>query len=194
MRPVGYLLNTEGGLVGEPGPFYNYILAGNGVFLEAENPLLRARVCIAEARVRGLCPLEPCLELRHGKVPGYLLALAVNTMLTSPDREMYAAIVWDEQYRIRLPGQEGDGGHLTYEPVPGTVVGIHSHGRMGAFFSFTDDQDEQGLLVAVVLGHLDTLLPQVRARLCVYGHFAPMRLGEVFTETPGLEEEWNTGW
>ena len=195
MRPVGYLLNTEGGLAGEPGLFYNYILAGNGLFLEAENPLLRARVHLAEARVRGLRPLEPCLELRHGRVPGHLLTLAVNTMLTSPDREMYAAITWEaDRYRILVPGQERDRGHVTYEPTAGTLVGIHSHGHMGAFFSSTDDQDEQGLLAAVVLGHLETLLPQARARLCVYGYFAPVRLAEVFTETPALEEEWNTDW
>ena len=44
------------------------------------------------------------------------------------------------------------------------------------------------------MGHLETLLPQARARLCVYGYFAPVRLAEIFTETPRLEEEWNTDW
>jgi len=196
VKAVGYLLNTPEGPAGEPGPFYSYILAGNGLFLEADNPLLRARLRLAEARVRGLRPLEPLLELRHGKIPAHLLSLVAGTMGACRHREMFASIVWDgERYALRLPEQEADGGHVTYETVGGTVVGIHSHGGMDAFFSGTDDRDDQGFLVSLVLGKVDTLLPQVRARLCVYGYFAPVRLGEMFEGAlSGLEELWNTDW
>jgi PRTRC genetic system protein A len=196
VKAVGYLLNTPGGPAGEPGPFYNYILAGNGLFLEADKPLLRARLRLAEARVRGLRPLEPFLELRHGKIPAHLLALLVGAMGARPDREMFASIIWDgERYALRLPEQEADGGHVTYQTIRGTVVGIHSHGGMEAFFSDTDDRDDQSFLVSLVLGRVDSLLPQIRARLCVYGYLAPVRLGEVFEGAPsGLEELWNTDW
>ena len=193
MKQVGYLLNTPGGPAGEPGPFYNYILAGNGLFLTAENPQLRALISLAEARVRGLWPLEPLLELRHGRIPAQLLSLVVGTMCACPDREMYASIIWDgERYAIRLPEQERDAGHVTYETLRGTVAEIHSHGKMKAFFSDVDDRDEQGFLVSVVLGRVDTLLPEARARLCVYGYFAPVRLAEVFEGLPPrVEELWN---
>jgi PRTRC genetic system protein A len=57
---------------------------------------------------------------------------------------------------------------------------IHSHGSMKAFFSFTDDRDEQGLRLYMVVGRLDTLLPEVELRLGVYGYFATLNIDEVF--------------
>ena len=176
MRLAGYRIH---GLdLGSPGEAYTYAMAGNGLFLEADNGLIRARVLLAGAVVRGLAPLEPFLELRHGPIPAHLLALAIGAM--PADVESYAAIVWDGlTYRVAFPPQERGGAHVTYEPVPGTVVGIHSHGAMEAFFSYQDDRDEQGFQVSMVVGHLDQLLPTARARLCLYGYFAPLRLGEV---------------
>ena len=58
---------------------------------------------------------------------------------------------------------------------------VHSHGRARAFFSATDDRDEQGLRIYGVAGRLDTPLPELRLRVGVYGHFAPVALGQVFT-------------
>ena len=178
MRPVGYLVH---GAEAGRGTGYNYVMAGNGLFLEAEGPLITARVSLAEARVRGLPPLEELLELRHGMVPGHLLDLVVDVMSAVPDREMYAAIAWnDGEYRVVVPPQEPGPGYVEYETVPGTVVNAHSHGRMGAFFSSTDDADDQGFVVSVVVGRLNTLFPQIEARLCIYGYFAPLSLGQVF--------------
>ena len=48
MKMVGYLVNHPDGLVGERGAYYNYILASNGLFIEAESPLIDARVPVTE--------------------------------------------------------------------------------------------------------------------------------------------------
>ena len=40
-KPVGYLTNTLTGIEGEPGVFYDYILAAGGVYLRAKNAHLR---------------------------------------------------------------------------------------------------------------------------------------------------------
>ena len=69
MKRVGYLLNTPEGIQGEPGFFYNYIVAENGLFIRAQGPLLTATVPVASARVRGLAPLKKCAELTYGKIP-----------------------------------------------------------------------------------------------------------------------------
>jgi hypothetical protein len=67
---------------------------------------------------------------------------------------------------------------------------------MGAFFSGTDDRDDQGFLVSVVVGKLDRLVPAAGARLCIYGYHAPVELREVLaglapwikeSEAPGGE-------
>jgi hypothetical protein len=57
--PVGYLLKRHDGLAGDRGLYYNYILAANGLFIEAENSLIAARVPVAECEIRGLAPVEP---------------------------------------------------------------------------------------------------------------------------------------
>ncbi|KKL57728.1 hypothetical protein LCGC14_2232520 [marine sediment metagenome] len=162
MNIAGYIARVPGGDIGTRGSAYTYIMAGNGLWLEAENPLLEARIQLASLPVRGLPLLKPRLELRHGKVPGQLAARALSAMSASSDREMYAAITWDGEYRLVLPPQERGETHVTYEVPPGHVVGIHSHGRMGAYFSTLDNLDDQGFQVEVVVGKLDRLAPAVR--------------------------------
>ena len=63
MRPVGYLINTERGPEGNPGLFYNYVLAQNGLFIRAESPLIAATISIAGAYIRGISPLREEIKL-----------------------------------------------------------------------------------------------------------------------------------
>ncbi len=180
MRPVGYLFNTGEGLAGQSGLFYNYILAGNGVFIRACNPLLGATLCIARAQVRGLSPLGEKLELPKGKIPRGIYDLALSILAVDPWRERYLAVTWDGEYHLQKPLQEGGAAGVVYERLPGTVVDIHSHSGMSAFFSGTDNRDEQGLRLYMVVGELERLWPDVELRVGVYGYFAPLEMGEAF--------------
>ena len=181
MRPVGYLLNKREGLGGEPGLFYDYILAENGLFIRARNPLIKATVCISPVEIKGLCSLDEEIELVHGKIPRRLYDLAVSIFMAGSDREQYLAITWESEYRLRMPAQERNGASVKYESLPSSVMDIHSHGRMKAFFSSTDDTDEQGLRLYMVVGRLDTLLPEVEIRLGIYGYFRQVEKEEIFT-------------
>ena len=180
MKTVGYLLNTREGLDGAPGLYYDYILARNGVFVRARGPLMAATVLIGEAHVRGLLPLEKTVELPQGKMPRYFYDLALSTLAEDRSNEQYLAVTWDGQYHLNYPSQEGSGGGVTYERLPSTVLDIHSHGTMSAYFSYTDNMDEQGLGLYMVVGKLDMLWPEVELRVGVYGYFAPLQLKEVF--------------
>jgi hypothetical protein len=51
---------------------------------------------------------------------------------------------------------------------------------MGAFFSATDNRDEQGLGLYALAGRLDRLIPEVNMRVGLYGYFAPLKFSEVF--------------
>ena len=177
---VGYLLNTERGQEGEPGLFYDYILAGNGLFVRAKSPLLQATVHIAYAPVRGLLPLEERVELPMGSIPHYIYNLALSVFCSNRYQEHYVAVTWEGQYRLRVPSQEPTECGVRYERLPSTVLDIHSHGAMRPFFSGTDDQDEQGLRLYMVVGRLDTLVPEIEMRVGVYGYFAPVQFEEVF--------------
>ncbi|GAJ18977.1 unnamed protein product, partial [marine sediment metagenome] len=178
MKPVGYLLNRGESFDGEPGLFYDYILAGNGLFIRtsrknlALNTLIEATICISPVAIRGLHPLEEQVELVHGKIPRRIYDLSLSILMASSEREQYLAITWEEEYRLRMPSQERSETSVKYDKLPSSVMDVHSHGHMKAFFSIADDEDEQGLKFYMVVGKLDTLLPEVELRLGVYGYFA----------------------
>ncbi len=175
--PVGYLVNRPGGLAGSQGVGYDYVLGAGGLYVQSESAHLTARIPVAPAEVRGLAPVTEKLELAHGPIPAHVLELGLGWMLAAPDTERFFAVSWDgDAYRLVVPAQEGTGSSLTYRPPSGVVAEFHSHGRHRAFFSATDDKDEQGFRIYGVVGRLDTAQPELALRLGIYGHFAPAGL------------------
>ena len=73
-----------------------------------------------------------------------------------------------------VPPQLGTATSLTYAPPAGVVAEFHSHGTSRAFFSKTDDRDEQGFRIYGVARRLDATEPELSLRVGVYGHFAPV--------------------
>jgi len=180
-RPVGYLTNSLAGIEGEPGVFYDYILAAGGVYLRAKNAHLAMTVCIAPGEIRGLAPLNENIQLLHGKIPLRLLNLALSVLIAKPDIEQYLAIIWDGSYSLKAPSQQATAISVTYETLPDTVLEIHSHtGGVPAHFSPIDDHDEQRFCLYAVVGDLRNLFPTVELRLGIYGYFMPLNQSEVF--------------
>jgi len=177
---VGDLINTKEGLQGEAGLYYDYVLAQGGLFVRAASPHIRATVLAAGARVRGLVPLQESLELPQGKIPRRIYDLALSVLSARPREEHYLAVTWESEYRLRDPAQETGGASVNYERLPSTIMDIHSHGPMKAFFSGTDNRDEQGLRLYMVIGRLDTLAPEFELRVGAYGYFATLWFDEVF--------------
>jgi len=167
-------------LVGVPGLFYDYILAENGLFVRAQSPLLEATLNITPAEVRGLLPLEEKVRLPKGRIPRSIYDLALSVVSADRYHEHYLAVTWEDGYQLRVPWQSGSSSGVQYEVLPNTVLDIHSHGDMRAFFSATDDKDEQGLCLYMVVGRFNTLFPEVELRVGVYGYFAPVWAKEVF--------------
>lgn len=181
---VGYRIFREDGVYGARGLYYNYILAGNGLFIEAWSPLLSGRVQIAEVEVKGLAGLLPEVKLAHGKIPVGLLELTLDLMMFEHATEIYVAIVYENgEYGLKSPNQVGSAASVTYERPDNVVLDLHSHGSMDAFFSGTDNKDEQGLRLYGVVGGLRRVL-HMKMRLGIYGYFGPVKLGDVFDDVP----------
>ena len=68
--PVGYLVNLPGGVSGLQGTGYDYVMAQNGLFVQAESAEMTARVRLAEADVRGLEPTTGKIHLPTAGFPG----------------------------------------------------------------------------------------------------------------------------
>jgi len=220
MKPVGYLTKYPNGLDGERGIYYDYVLASNGLFIEAEGKLVAARVPVAACEVRGLAPLEPKVVLRYGLIPRHFFDLALSTMFTTPDKERYVAVTWKDGYHISVPDQAADVEHLgesidaghgsgagvAYLQPDSVMLDMHTHPKMRAGFSFTDNRDETGLKLYAVVGHVgpyrevtpdldnerraDYVLsncPAIRLRVGVYGYFHQIAWKDVFEGDLGPE-------
>ena len=187
MSAIGYLRNSPTGLVGTRGSHYDYVLAGNGLFLEASSELLVARVQVSRSVFRGLKPMEPLVQLRHGKLPPYLWDLATSELLRDVSKERFVAVVWDGNgYSLRIPEQDvSAGGVHGIERQPHTVLDLHSHSGMPAYFSQTDDGDEVGFQVYGVAGRLNRIRPEYTFRVGIYGEWGRIRFADVFDGSPG---------
>ena len=178
---MGYLVNHPDGLSGVQGIGYDYVLGSGGVYVQSRSAHLTARVPVAPCEVRGLASVAEKLELTHGPIPAQLFELGLRWFQADPDTERLFAVRWDGRaYRLVVPPQAGTASSLAYLSPAGVVAEFHSHGGARAFFSATDDRDEQGFRIYGVVGRLDAPLPELGLRVGVYGHFAPLDWPQVF--------------
>ena len=186
--PVGYLVNHPGGLAGAHGIGYDYVLGSGGLYVQSESAHLTARVLVAPCTVRGLAPVAEKVELAHGPIPAGLFEVGLRWFQDDPDTERLFAVRWDgHAYRLVVPPQAGTATRLAYQPPAGVVAEFHSHGGSRAFFSATDDRDEQGFRIYGVVGRLEAPRPELSLRVGVYGHFAPLDWPQVFSgANPGV--------
>ena len=182
------MVNHPGGLAGAQGIGYDYVLGAGGVFVQSQGAHLTARVLVAPGAVRGLAPVAEKVALSHGPIPGGLFEAGLRWFQDAPDTERLFAVRWDgDAYRLVVPAQVGTVASLAYRPPAGVVAEFHSHGSARAFFSTTDDRDEQGFRIYGVAGRLNAPPPELGLRVGVYGHFAPLDWSQVFSgPEPGL--------
>ena len=179
--PVGYLVSHASGLAGVQGIGYDYVLGSGGVYVQSQSAHLVARVLAAPCAVRGLAPVAEKVALSHGRIPAQLFELGLRWFQDAPDTERFFAVCWDGgAYRLVVPPQAGTAASLIYQPPAGVVAEFHSHGRSRAYFSPTDNRDEQGFRIYGVAGRLDTPRPELSLRVGVYGYFAPVGWPQVF--------------
>ena len=187
--PVGYLVNHPGGLAGVQGIGYDYVLGSGGVYVQSQGAHLTARVLVAPGEVRGLAPVAEKVELTHGPIP--VQPLRAGAALV-PGRPGHRAVLRRALGRAKATGWWSPHRSALLRPSPtchpqGVVAEFHSHGGSRAFFSATDDRDEQGFRIYGVVGRLDAPRPELRLRVGVYGHFAPLDWPQVFGGPhPGL--------
>jgi PRTRC genetic system protein A len=171
---VEYLVARDGA-PHRKGLAFDYLLAGDGVYLVADNEHLAVRVPIANCEIRGLPLVYPSCNLKHGRIPGWIwdaIVWAAHVGYMS-GHEVLLTVRFDPSvgYRLTVPHQVAGPAHVVYRPTADAILEIHSHGPHAAAFSPTDDADEQGLRLYGVVGRLGTERPEVALRVGAYGHF-----------------------
>jgi PRTRC genetic system protein A len=168
-----------------------YITAANGLFVRAQNSLFAATLpllAFPPRAVRGLAPLTGQITLRVPTPPlSYLAAMVAEAqdIAHTSGNEALWQVQWcavSEQgnagqedlrgaWRLLRPHQTCTPSSVLYDASAlHVVLTVHSHGRLPAFFSATDDRDDGGLSFQAVLGELLSPTPVLRFRICLYGY------------------------
>ena len=169
---------------------YQYILAGNGVFVRTETRFFTALLPVMACTVRGLPPLRSQFQLLVPRIPARLL----DTILTDagcarrPDNGLNEVLYQFHHHgrtiQVKRPAQHTAPTNVTTAVTADDTIicDLHSHGNMRAFFSQTDNADEQGARLYAVIGRVDSA-PEMRLRVGVYGHWLALPLTAVFTHS-----------
>jgi hypothetical protein len=189
-RPLVEYLVARDGVPCRKGLAFDYLLAGDGVYLVADNADLAMRVPIAACEVRGLPPVYPSCNLKHGRLPGWIWG-AINWAAYVGYMRGHGVMLtvrFDPNvgYRLTVPHQVAGPAHVVYRPTADAILEIHSHGPHAAAFSMTDDADEQGLRLYGVVGRLGTERPEVALRAGAYGDFIAVPWETVFQGYRGM--------
>mgnify|MGYP001308347909 CR=1 FL=1 len=166
---------------------YQYVLAGNGLFVRAETRFFSVTLPVAPAVVRGLPLLAAQFQLRVPRLPARLLEtiLADARRARRPDGAFNEALYQFHHHgqtvQVKKPPQRVTGVSVLAagDNAPTVFCDLHSHGAMAAFFSATDNADEQGARLYGVIGRLDGE-PEIRLRVGVYGYWQPLPVTAVF--------------
>ena len=122
------------------------------------------------------------------KPPAALLAEVVSLFKAAPRVERLANVLFrDGSFGVHWPDQEGT--PVSVE-APGmvetdeafTVVQLHSHGHLPAFFSEQDDEDEARTGLFGVVGRCHEPVPEMVFRFSVNGLLGFASANEIFAE------------
>ncbi len=189
---VTYHIHNRDPLPANDALAYQYVLAGNGVFIRAETRFFTALLSVTACTVRGLPSLRPQFQLLVPRIPARLLdaILADARRARRPDNGLNEVLYQFHHHgravQVKKPAQ-----HTTPTSMATSVTtavadaasiicDLHSHGNIRAFFSQTDNTDEQGARLYAVIGRLDSE-PEMRLRVGVYGYWLELPLTAVFT-------------
>jgi hypothetical protein len=114
--------------------------------------------------VRGLAPIQFEFRLKVPRIPAKLRRTALRDARGArrPDGGLNEAVYWfhHQGYSVRLrrPPQRVTSVSVVAadNSDPTVFCELHSHGSMSAFWSQTDDADEQGFRDCGVIGRPDT--------------------------------------
>lgn len=185
-NPIDYLICTGDLLLNGHAP-YAYVMAQQGVVKVAECEMFAGSVNVAPGCIKGL-PIYPSIGgvLYVPRIPFSLLATVLDHArragdVLTPVEQMYHFHWIEGQWRVSVPKQVATAGAVTYQGgnAPTIVMDLHSHHSMRAYFSPTDDRDEQGFRFYAVIGRIYEQ-PEIVVRLGVYGDFIGIPASTLF--------------
>ena len=186
MKLAGYQIADKEVSSIESGTLYDYMFAANGTFIHAKNEIMDVTMPLSiirekEKMIRGLHMLEPKLWLPK-RVPAMDLRYMLHVAQAASPNEILFYFRWSgAEWRMDIPPQKS--GHAAVQPLESgeyVPIEVHSHNIMPAFFSSTDNRDENGLRIYGVLGRVDRPVVDFKLRISIYGHYSVLPYQLVF--------------
>lgn len=181
-------------------PLYEYIMAGNGIFIRGARREFQAQFRIAPGVVNGLQDLQPSFELNGSRVRGEIVLEMLDRARAARDAqgqpvEILFHLELDDLgvWRLRVPDQtQAPASTKPTDDSTGSsyaraCIDVHSHVHMPARFSSLDDRDEMGCRLYVVLGRIHEA-PEIRLRVGLYGYRHEFPAAWVFELPPGITD------
>ena len=160
---------------------YEYILAGNGVFVRGARPEFTAQFRLAPCDVRGLADLETQIEMRLPRVPVEQMRAMLNLAQQAKNShgepvEIIFHLLFDDGMnwhvvipeQVQLPASAKPLDDSVGSSYARALIEVHSHDDMPAWFSTFDDYDETGVRIYAVLGRVFDR-PEICVRVGLYG-------------------------
>lgn len=178
---------------------YEYLIAGNGVFLRAERYGIDVLMPVSPpCELVGLAALVPSILLSFPRVGPELVTFMLDRACAQTrdgvhfDERLFYLLLREGRWEVFEPEQEQRVGRV--EPkdkrLPaqlGVFAEAHSHHTMPAFFSPTDDDDERWSGFYAVLGRITTE-PEVCLRVVVDGYRWHVPAQVLFDLPPGVHD------
>jgi hypothetical protein len=177
---------------------FEYVLAGNGIFIRGARREFQTQFCIQPFVVRGLQELDLSLHMNGPHVSPEIVAEMLRLAREARDTkghpceivfhlELDETMGWhyhapDQQQSPMRAKPSDDSPTSSYAKA---CIEVHSHVDMHAVFSSVDDQDELGFRIYAVLGSISTR-PVIRVRVGMYGYRHDIPANWVFDLPPGI--------
>lgn len=178
-------------------PGVEWVWAANGIFKRGVSPTIEALICVSPTQpTPGLARLEPgvrwpaVVDRLPGRMLGPLLEdarrAAGGDQIATPIEKQYFFVDRGGVRLVAPSGQDATAARVNYRmPTSGApLIDIHSHHAIRAYFSPTDDADDQGLSVSAVVGSIFDS-PEIIVRINVYGHRQLVPALSIFDSLPG---------
>ena len=164
-----------------------HMLGGDGVY-----EIRQTQAGNFAARVESDRRIAQVMNLKVPPIPGEVLRSVVEGFRADPENEYVANVVYDrrvdrqaasDRYSVVWPDQWGSGTTVTADGTVETedrfiVLQAHSHGRLPAFFSATDDADEVRTGLYGVVGRCHEDRPEMAIRYSCGGRYVPVHFPE----------------
>lgn len=163
-----------------------YVVGSNGLAREVMLPFMRVVHMVSGFGPKVNLPygaVEPVAEMWFEGIPRELIREFKQAAVDALPNEVAGAFIWDEcSNDFRFAKREtlvANGGYVSYREVKleqgeHLVVDVHSHASHPAYFSSTDDKDDNGSMkFSLVLGNVDTPSVSSAFRLNLAGYTFP---------------------